>query len=112
LSACITFNTSSLSPNLSVCYDGLGTGTITADTGKSSINFDLAGMLCVANGNSLVNPISLDYVFTGTYAVSGGTGIDATAVGSGSANFHGLFTATPPPTGTGEVQLTGNFAKS
>jgi hypothetical protein len=113
LSACITLDNSALSTNLSVCFNGLGTGTVTADSGKSSLKLDLGGVLCIANGSPLATPTSVDFVFTGTYAVSGGTGVDATAVGTGAASFNDLVTnlTVTPLTGTGELQLTGNSAK-
>lgn len=113
LSACITLDNMPLSTNLSLCFNGIGTGTITADNGKNSLNLDLGGELCLANASPLVNPTAADFVFSGTYAITGGSGADASAVGSGAASFNDEIPSllTSPLTGTGELQLTGNSAK-
>jgi len=113
LAACITVDNTAVSPNLNVCFDGLGTGTITSANGKNSITLAMGGLLCAADEFPLPTPTSALFVLTSTYAVEGGTGSFATGVGSGNVSLSALIApiTTPPFAATGQINFTGTLAK-
>jgi hypothetical protein len=102
-----------VSPNLNLCFDGLGTGTITSANGKNSITLAMGGLLCAADESPLPTPTSALLVLTSTYAVEGGTGSFASGVGSGNVSLSAFIaTITAPPfAATGQITLTGTLAK-
>jgi hypothetical protein len=112
LTACMTFDNTAVSPTFDSCFDGLGTGTITGANGKS-ITLAMGGLLCDADQFPLPTPTSLMFVLTSTYAIEGGSGAFANAVGSGNVSLSALIvnpTATPIPA-SGQINITGTLAK-
>ena len=111
LSACITI-TSLTSGSFSSCLNGLGTGTITGG-GGNSIKLGIGGLFCLADAFPLPTPTTAIFVGNDTYAVEGGTGSFATAVGTGTVSFSDVVTSLTgsPIPGSGQITLGGSLAK-
>jgi hypothetical protein len=65
LSACMTFDNTSVTTNLDVCFAGVGNGTITSDNGKTSINLEMSGLLCIADEFPVPTPTGVIFDFSG-----------------------------------------------
>jgi hypothetical protein len=111
LTACLTVDNTAISPTFSVCFDGLGKGTITSANGKNSVNFSMGGLLC---DSDLPTAISVMLITNTTYAVQGGSGAFANAVGNGNLSVSALIATIPPAPpfpATGQVNFVGTLAK-
>jgi hypothetical protein len=112
LAGCMTFDNTAVSPTLSTCFDGLGTGTITGQGGKS-ITLAMGGLLCVGDEFPLPTPTNIIFVLASSYSVDGGSGAFANAVGSGNMSLSALITniTMPPIAATGQINFAGTLAK-
>ncbi len=88
---------------IGLCFPAAGAGTVFANAAKTnSIQIDIIGQLCASNGTNA------NFQFLGSYLVTGGTGGDASAAGSGTftADVNNFFT-----TSTHTVRLIGTMSK-
>lgn len=113
LNACLTVDNSAFDTNtggLPVCFNGLGTGAITAANGNA-VNIGFGGLLCIADEN--IAAVTIDLTTNLTYVVEGGVGPFSSAKGSG--NLATSFVVVNPSStlaGTGQVTMNGSLSKN
>lgn len=114
-SACITIDNSTVATQnnkLNACFNGLGTGTVTAANG-STIKLGIGGLICISDEFPLPTPNTLVFVLNDGYSVEGGSGKFSTANGTGTVAAS-MFFAVPqnlPGTGAGQISLVGALGK-
>ena len=108
VSACITVDESNVTNPL--CFgDEQGNGTITLQNGDT-ITFAMGGHFCLADLTPVASPTSEIVMSTGGYAINGGTGKQASAVGTGQYSVP-LTATISSTTSTSPFTLVGNYAK-
>jgi adhesin HecA-like repeat protein len=98
--ASFTFDLASATPNgpNSFCYSATGTVTLTLP-GLGTLTKQETGKVCEVGPTGANVP----HTFTGTFTISGGTGVFSSAIGSGTANFS----QQPGPTTAQGGTVTG-----